>query len=155
MRRLCGIEDIISLENAVCHRTFDYFHFTLDMKYAFSSFCIKRTELGEVWNAKKRETQSCPLRANNLKGKIRNVCKWSFIVNLGSSLPKHCKSAKKRYCVLLGWMGRLHVGGIHCILSQKMVRISIGSHGAAVILHRRKWYIEGYGVGNAQHGNTE
>lgn len=40
-------------------------------------------------------------------------------------------------------------------MSQKMVRISIGSHGAAVILHRRKWYVGGYGVRKAQYGNIE
>lgn len=103
-------------------RTFYCFHFTLDTKCAFSSFCIKGTDLGAMWNAK---TQSCPLRASSLKGKIRNVCKWSFIVNLGSSLSEHYKSAKKRRCcVPLRQVGRLLVEGKCCSVSQKMVGIS-------------------------------
>lgn len=58
------------------------------------------------------------LRASSLKGKIRNVCKWSSIVNLGSSLSEHYKSAKSVVSLYARW--RLLVEGKCCSVSQKM-----------------------------------
>ena len=124
-------------------RAFCCFHCTLDMNYAFTSFYRKDTDLGAMWNA---ETQSSPLRARSLKGKIRNVYKWSFIVNIGSSLPKHCKSAKKRrYCVPLGQVGRCPMGANAAVCLRKWSESQPCGCGTAVLLHR----------GNGIYGDTE